>query len=328
MRLTAAGLLPVVLLTGGLLTAGCSGTGAAGGPVSGTVAIGAVPGIDNVPLFLAEHDGMFSSAGLTVTIKKYSSVDDEVRALADGQIDIAAGDYGPFLFSEAQRQSPDLKIVADGYDASTGVLEVLTLPHSGITSPTQLSDKKIAAPDSADLATPVGTPDSLYTAATTSVLRSYGIDMATVSWKPMAEADEIAALKSHQVSAILVTEPYIYQAESELGAVEVLDSCSGATADLPLSGYFTTGAWAKAQPDALADFQSAIAKAQTDASMAGPVQNLLPGYTGMSKLDAEVVTVGSYPSSTNSSDLQRVSQLLYDQGILDNPIAVGKLLAH
>jgi NitT/TauT family transport system substrate-binding protein len=158
------------------------------------------------------------------------------------------------------------------------------------------------------------------------VLRSYGVDMATVTWDPMAESAEIQALQDHRVKAILVTEPYIYQAESKLGAVEVLDACSGATTGLPLSGYFTTSSWAGTQHTALADFRSALSKAQVNAAMAGPVQAALPAYAQMSKLEASVVTVGSYPESTNVSNVQRVAQLLSDEGVLRTPVSVTKLL--
>lgn len=310
-----------------ILAAGCSGGGAAGGPVSGTVTVAAVPGIDNTPLDLALSQGMFTSAGLTVRIVKYPTVDAELKALNNGQVDIAAGDYGPFLFQASQQKTANLRVISDGYDATSGVLEVLTLPSSKITSPGQLSGKRIAAPSSAALSTPPGTPDSLDTAATTSVLRSYGVDMATVTWKVMPQSQEISALREGLVQAILVTEPYLYEAESELGATELLDACSGATAGLPLSGYFTTSTWANSEPDAIADFRAAMGRAQTSAAMAGPVQTSLPGYTGMSKLDAEVVTVGSYPASTNVSDLQRVSQLMSDEGMLSNPVEIAKLMA-
>jgi NitT/TauT family transport system substrate-binding protein len=316
-----------------LLAAGCGSSGgpAAGGPVAETVTVGAVPGVDNVPLFLASRTNLFEAAGLTVDIKKYSSVNAEEQALVSGHIDVAAGDYGPFLFAESQQsqqKAPGLRIISDSYDATSGVLEVLALPGSGITSPQNLEGKHIAAPQSADLPTPTGTPDSLATAATTSVLRSYGDDMATVTWDPMSQSQEVSALRQHLVQAILVTEPYIYEAESQLGAVEVLDACSGATAGLPLSGYFATNSWSSRNGTALADFKSALDKAQASAGMAGPVQNLLPGYTGMTQQEAAVVTVGSYPVTTDVADLQRVSQLMSDEGMLSNPVAIGNLIIH
>jgi NitT/TauT family transport system substrate-binding protein len=310
-----------------LLAAGCStGGGGGDGQVSSTLTVAAVPGVDNVPLFLAQQKGMFRADGVTVAIRKYATVNAEVQALASGRVDIAAGDYGPFLFAESQQKTAGIKIVTDGYDAAPGVLEVLTLPSSKISSPQQLEAKKIATPNTAILNTPPGKPDSLETAATTSVLSSYGVD--TVDWQPMAPGREVNALAQHKVSAILVTEPYIYQAESKLGAVELLDACSGATAGLPLSGYFAMGVWSQQNATALADFKSALGQAQASSAMAGPVQSVLPSSTGISKKDAGVVTVGSYPESLNTGSLQRVSQLMFDEGMLSNPIEVATQIAH
>ena len=131
-----------------LLAAGCGNGsgGSAGGPVSGTVTIAAVPGVDNAPLFLAQHDGLFQAAGLNVDIKTYTSVTAEVQDLISGRVDIAAGDYGPFLYSESLSKSVGIKIVSDGYDATAGVLEVLTLPSSGINTPEQLGNTRIGTP--------------------------------------------------------------------------------------------------------------------------------------------------------------------------------------
>ena len=57
-----------------------------------------------------------------------------VSALQNAQADIAASDYGNVFYAEAYAarrhdiKHPLLRILADGYDATAGVLEVLTLP--------------------------------------------------------------------------------------------------------------------------------------------------------------------------------------------------------
>ncbi len=57
-----------------LVSAGCAGTASAGGTVSDTITIAAVPGVDNAPLYLAQKEGLFAAAGLkNVEIKSYAS---------------------------------------------------------------------------------------------------------------------------------------------------------------------------------------------------------------------------------------------------------------
>lgn len=297
-----------------LAVAGCGGGGSAGGTVSSTVTIAAIPGVDTAPLYLAQRDGMFAAEGLThVVIKDYSSATAELSALANAQADIAASDYGDIFY--AQAQNADLRLLADGYDATAGVLEVITLPGSPIASPADLADQSIGVPDDQVLPALVGSghPISLDAAAATQVLSNYlGNDAETITWVPMSQQQEITALEQHRLPAVLVSEPYIYEAQSEFGATEVFDVCSGSTASLPLTGYVAMKAWVKDNPGAVADFQAARDKAQAEAAMVGQVQQILPKTTGMSAEDADLSTIGTYPTSTSAIDLERVVRLMSD----------------
>ena len=76
----------------------------------------------------------------------------------------------------------------------------------------------------------------MQTLAAEEVLQNDGVSPSSVNWTPMQEQDMIGALRSGQVKAILATEPYILQAEEQLGAVEVVNASSGVTSGLPMSG--------------------------------------------------------------------------------------------
>jgi NitT/TauT family transport system substrate-binding protein len=299
-----------------LLAAGCSASSSSGGgAVSARIAIGVVPGIDNAPLDLAAKEGIFAEAGLSnVVIKDYPTESDLLAALQSGQVQIAGSDYGSIFYTQATMSAPSLRILADGYDATSSVMEILTLPGSSIKSPTDLANQTVALPSYDTLGT---TSVSLEEVAATEVLFNYlGNNDTSVRWQPMPESQEVTALLDHQVKAILVGEPFIFQAESEAGASEVLDAFSGATAGLPLSGYVAMNSWVKDSPTAVADFQDAIAKAQAQAQTAGEVQQLLPGYTGMTTEDADLATIGTYPTSTSVANLQTVVRLMADHNII------------
>jgi NitT/TauT family transport system substrate-binding protein len=302
-----------------LCSAGCSGTASAGGTVSSTVTIAAVPGVDDAPIYLAKKEGLFAAAGLkNVVIKSYASASAELSALQSAQADIAASDYGAIFYQ--QSQSHDLRILADGYDAGAGVLEILTLPGSAINSPIDLAGQKVGLPSDSVLPSlrSSGDPISLDAAAATQVLTNYlGNGAESVQWDPMSQPQEIRDLEQHRVKAILVSEPYIYQAESQAGATEILDACSGSTSSLPLSGYVAMNAWVKDNPNAVADFQQALARAQTAASITGQVQQLLPSATGMSAQDADLITIGSYPTSTSALGLERVVRLMSNFNMIE-----------
>jgi NitT/TauT family transport system substrate-binding protein len=325
--LAAAAGLPLVL-------AACGGGASAGGTVSSTVTIAAMPGIDTAPLYLAQRDGMFAAAGLThVVIHSYASEAADLAAIANGQADIAASDYGDIFF--AQAQNPDLRILADGYDAAAGVLEVITMPTSTITSPGQLANPSVSVgvPGEQQLNGLAGVgPESLDAAAATQVLTNYlGNNAESVKWVAMSQQQELTELQSGQLAAALVSQPYIYEAESQFGAREILDACSGSTADLPLTGYVATKAWVRDNPAAVADFRAAIASAQTQAAMTGQVQQVLPKTTGMTVTDADLSTIGSYPAATSAINLERVVRLMTNFNMIKSgqapavpPMIVGR----
>ena len=313
------------------LVAGCATSNGSGSSPAETasITVAAVPGVGDAPLYVAaSKGGLFSKAGLKVTIEPYQSVSKALKALETGRVDVAAGDYADFLYAAASTRRTDLRIVADGYHAAPGVMEVLARPDSGITSPQQLAGKIIGTAEPSGIPFRTGAPYSLETIATQSVLQSDGVDLARVKWKPLPQADLINALADHQVDAILVQEPYILEAESKLGAIEVLDSCSGATASLPLSGYFSMASYAHNDPAALRAFRSALQQAQAEAVLPGPVHAVLASHSGMSMQSASLITIGSYPTSLDPAGLQRVADLMFNFGVLVTAFDVAPLVFH
>ena len=122
------------------------------------------------------------------------------------------------------------------------------------------------------------------------------------------------ALARGDVDAISAVEPFLTAAEGNLGANVILPQCQGATADLPLSGYFATAAWVAKYPATARAFAAAIDKAQAlaDADRAA-VERILPTYIKISKTTAALVDLNSYPTSLDAVQIQRVADLM-DEG--------------
>jgi NitT/TauT family transport system substrate-binding protein len=300
---------------------GGAGPAASGG---GSITVAVVPGIDNAPLRVAVQDGLFQQHGLNVTVKGFSSVSSEIQALKTGQANVAVGDYTDFFAAQASGGAK-LRLIADGYDAVANSTAVLTLPNSGITTPQKLVGRWVATPPP-DTSYPKDIPYNLPMMATQQVLQSDGVSPTSVFWRQMPMQDMIRALHDGSVGAILVTEPYVFRAEAQLGAVEVLDSCSGVTASLPLSGYFSSKSFTDSQPSTVRAFQAALSQAQADSGMRGPVQAALRQLPGVSAQDATMVTLGTYPAAVSVGQVQRVVTLMSDSGMISNPIDVRSLL--
>jgi NitT/TauT family transport system substrate-binding protein len=330
MRLTWAGLrVPAsrIILTAllAVLASGCSGLGgsAAGGEA---VTVAVVPGVDNAPLGVATADGLFQQHGLRVTIKSYQSVGAELQALTGGQAQIAMGDYTAFLYLQATGKV-SLRLISDGYDAAANSVAILTLPNSGITTPGQLQGPAggVATPLAQVAPFKQTVPYNIQTLAAEQVLQSDGVSPSSVNWKQMQPGDMIGELRSGQVKAIVATEPYILEAEEQLGAVEVADASSGVTSGLPLSGYFSLNSYAQANLSTVQAFRQALDQAQTDSAQRGPVQEALTQLAGMTLSEAGQVTLGTYPASANLGQVQRVATLMYDSGMITSPVSVNAL---
>ena len=325
----AAATAGLILVTG-CHVPGFSSSAAAGPTASGTVTVEAAPGVPDAPLYIGLRDGLFSKAGLTVHVVKSSSVPTEVAALRNGTADIAFGDYANMFYAQEQNPAPHLLALADGYDAGPNVVEVLTLPGSTIVTPRDLENKVIGTALNQGIPTHnaknQSQPYGIDTVATWSVLTSDNVRVRTITWDPMPANKLIDALRNHQVDAILATEPTIYAAESQLGAVPVVDACTGATANLPLDGYFTTKSYASKNAQVLAAFRGALAKAQAQAAMAAPLQTALVKSAGLKAQAAAMVTLGTYPTTTSAPNLQRVVGLMFNFGMLSNNFDVQSIV--
>jgi len=320
---------PVAVLLAGVAAAtglcGCNPLGSQATPAdSPVVTVGVVPGIDNATLFLAKKRGYFAEAGIDVRIRDFATVNAELRALSDGHVDVAAGDYGNLFARQSALQKEAYKILADGYDAAPGVVEIMTMPDSPVKTATDLT--VIGAPDVDEVSAPRGGPNSLVIASATSVLQSYGVNLSNLMWKNMSETDEISQLVSGRLKAVLLTQPYVYKAQQQ-GAIELVDACSGSTAGIPLSGYFTSTSWSQNNSKGVAAFRAGLAEADAQASMPGPVQSVLPTYAKLTREEAALVTTGVYPLSTITANLQRTADLMNVVGMIKRQLNVAKMIA-
>jgi NitT/TauT family transport system substrate-binding protein len=93
--------------------------------------------------------------------------------------------------------------------------------------------------------------------------------------------------------------------------VPVLDACTGATANLPLDGYFTNRSYASKNPGVVTAFRAALEKAQAQAGMAAPLQTALTKSVGLQPQAAALVTLGTYPTTLSAQNIQRVINLMF-----------------
>ena len=311
-----------------LLASGCHVPGASPGQAAGSqqITVAVVPGFANAPLQVAVQDGLFAQHHLDVTVQTYQTLQQAYGALTSGQANVISGDYAGLLYAQADRARARLRLIADGYDSTPGVMEVLTLPGSAITTPQDLQGKAVATPPRELAPFSADAPYNVETLTAEAVLQSDSVSPSSVLWTAMPSGDMITALRDHQVSAIVATQPYILQAETELGAVELFDVCSGVTANLPLSGYFTTAVFARGHATSLRGFRSALNAAKASTAQLGTARSALGTLPGMSAREAALVTIGQYPTFLSVGQVQRVADLMYGTGMIRTTIPVKSLV--
>lgn len=328
--------IAAVLASSALLLASCHtpGSSAGGAANQGQLTVAVVAGPDTAPLQVGLQQGSFAQQGVHVTVRRYGTLKQAFAGLASGQVSILGADYADMFYQIAHGMGPRLRLVADGYDATTSTMEVLTLPPNSkingkvvsITKPQDLIGKRVATPQTQLAPFTQTHPYNVETLATESVLQGDGVSPSSVNWVPMPASKMVHALRIGAVSAIVAPEPYILSAETQLGAVELLDSCSGVTANLPLSGYFTTLSYAKQHATALRAFRTGLARAQQAAAQRGAVQPVLASQSGMNAQLASLVDIGQYPTFLSVGQVQRVADLMVDSGMVPSTISVRNLV--
>jgi NitT/TauT family transport system substrate-binding protein len=320
--LAAAGSLAVALVA-----AACSGSSA--GTSSATtsahlektsVVVGTLPVLDTAGLFLAIKNGYFKDVGLNVTVSPIAASPQAIPDLLSGKVDIDAGANYVSFFEAQAHGAAQFKVLADGASCSSDTFEILAMPGSHITSAAGLAGKTIA----------VNVKNNIQTLLIDTALETAGVNPATVHYVVVPFPKMAQALAAHQVDSISVVEPFISEAELAIGAEPVISTCTGPTADFPISGYFSTAKWAQTYPNTARAFQTALERGQAlaDASRSA-VEQVLPTYIkGLTPGQAAVVNFGQFPTSLDGTHLQRVANLMLTGGLIHATFPVAPLLFH
>src|SRR5579875_761196 len=288
----------------------------AGGTAAGTsIVVGSLPVVDTAGLQVALKEGYFKQAGLNVTVKTVTQSTTAIPDLLHGSIDVIGGaNYVSFLEAQANGTFP-VEFLAPAVNCSTDSYGLVAMPSSGITKPADLAGKTIA----------VNLTQNIQTLTTNAVLQASGVNASSVHYVQIPFPDMVSALQAGRVSAISAVEPFLSAALAAGGKL-VTSTCTGPTADFPLSAYVTTQTWVRQHAAAARAFQQALAKGNAYAD-AHPdvVRSLLPSYTKITAQAAASLPLGTYPDTLTTALLQRVATLMKSGG-LATPSDVTSLL--
>jgi NitT/TauT family transport system substrate-binding protein len=305
------------LLTSLLLTAalavGCGSSksnDSSSGLEKKTITVASLPLVDAAGLHIAVKQKLFEAEGLKVNIKPVAQSILALPALKNGQVDvIAGGNYVTFLQANDTGQLK-LRILADAASQAPRFMECLVPKDSPIKQPKDLEGKTVA----------VNIPNNIQSLTFNEVLKANNVDPAKIKYVKVAFPEMGVALQRHQVDAVHTGEPFGTDIQRKQGARMVVDGGGAPVTDLPVSGYLSSQDFVTKYPKTAAAFQRAIEKAQQLASSdRKKVEEVLPTYTkGIDAQAASVLSLPGYPTSLNTTRLQRLVDLMAQDKMLKN----------
>jgi NitT/TauT family transport system substrate-binding protein len=291
------------------------GKASASGLEKSTITVGSLPTEGSAALKVGIDRGFFKDEGLTVKLQVLQGGAEAPPKLRSGNLDISVGAYVPFF--QAKVGGFPVRIVADAYESAPGTHTLLVANDSPIHSVKDLAGKKIG----------VNIKHSLASLMVQATVRPQGVDLDDdKNFVAMPFPNMEAALKSRSVDAVQAVEPFSSQMQKSLGARLITDLSQGPTANFPISGFVSTEGWAKKNPKTLAAFQRAVTKAQLLLADRQVLARTLPTITQIDTATAATIHTGVFPTTINTTRLQRVADIMRQYGYLKQPLDVKLLV--
>ncbi len=345
-----------MLATAVTLTVGCSSGITSGATVTqvgpletATLNVAAVPTTDSTGLYVAQYEGLFAKDGLHVNILPAISAEVSVNQLALGKIQILTGNYVSFIEAQINHDhgiqpanvpfppgpsdnqiSADLDIFAEASVMQPGFVGLFTPRGTTVRSVAQLKGKTIG----------INAPNNVAYLLLASWEEANGMSPTPPNLLRYIQFPDMEqALLTHKVDVAFLAEPFVSIAEDTAGVSEVTNLDQGATTGFPIQGYAVTKEWARANPNTLAAFYTALEQGQQIASSNREIAEkatvqygLLPNMPPKTPLAfanqiATLLQFESYPlGHVDSTRLQRVADVMTQFHVIPSHFGVKQLL--
>ena len=284
-----------------------------GAPEKADIKLGIIPIADLAPVFIGIEQGFFADEGLTVATEFAQGGAAAIPAVISGDIDFAFGAY-PSFFSAVQEGLP-LLIATEANRAAPLFGGLYSMPDSGIESPADMAGSTVA----------VNTLNNLVQLAVEAQLVDAGLSLDDITLVEIPFPDMVATLERGDVDVISVVEPFGTIARNSLNATLVTDMFAGRIADFPVAGFYVTESFAEANPNTVAAFNRAFAKAVDYANTTpDAVPEILPTYTSATLESAKTLNYPLFVAGIDAGVIQEVPDFMAEAGLLDASIPVSE----
>ncbi len=261
-------------------------------------------------IYLGEQQGFFTDHGIELVWDTSNPDSTTIPALLAGQVDITTQDLTSLI--AATSNGLDIKAIVPA-SASTGghgdgedYGALVALADGPVQRPSDLEGRIV----SSNLLT------NIAAAAAREAIRADGGDFTKVQLLELPFPDAPAALVAGQTQGAWLVEPFLTIAKSQ-GAKEIgwgfWDLAPGVT----VSAYVTTGDFAAANPELVADFRAAVresfayARAHED-----EVRAILPTFTTLSPELAQRIVITGWQDEVTVDVLDKLAEYALADGII------------
>ncbi len=308
-------LLPV-LLAAVLLAAACgSDDPPEAAPTGEALVAGVIPIADVAPLYLANDQGLFAAAGITVEPQIAQGGAAIVPAVIAG--DFAFGFSNVFSLVQAAEAGLEVRIIAPGSQVGIADYTGVATMNDDITEPGDLAGRTIA----------INTLGNIGEVTVRAALADAGVDPEGVTFIELGFGEMTAAMAEGRIDAAWQSEPFLTQGR-DAGARQLLSTYLATDPDFEVAQWFTSQSMIDENPDAVDAFRTAILEANRIADEDNEdVVALLPTYTGIDADTASKIVLPKWDKELDVASVERSAQLLVTYGLLDEVPDIDAMLA-
>lgn len=271
-----------------------------------------------VPIYVAQRQGYFREAGLTVRIVPGLTPEQALEKVVAGNVDVAMTDYASLL--QRIDKGAGLAILANleiARDAIPDVLVLQTPRANPVVSIKALEGKQVA----------IGAGEELARLALLELLRQNKADPKKVILQPLNVRELPFAFQRKEIAAVVAPEPYPTMMKAEQEMLTLAYPYFEMGQGLPLMGLAANRQWAERRPHSsdrlLRGLEEAVEWLQRDRGNAWLV---LQEWLMLSDAVVQNMLLSRWSTRLSVARLQLIADALHRHELIKKPLKAATLL--
>jgi len=275
-----------------------------------------VPIVDVAPIIYAARCGHYAAHGLEVAIETAASGPAAAQLVAAGEGDMGITAWHPLAAMWAN--GAPFRAVIDGAVLAAAQGKVLVSPDSDMETLADLAGRTVG----------VGAMGSVFHVALLTAFQDAGMDASTVEIVAVPVTEQIPAVMSGSIDAMLSLEPFTTIGQMQGLKVIADDMFGGRVAQGTSGGFMAMAPWAGQNEETIRRARAAWSEVVElmHADEAG-FRAFLPTYTALTPELAAVIALTEYRTTTEVANIQPSVDLAAEVGLIAETFDVEPFVA-